>query len=148
VRIFVLSDSCHSGTVTREAYYRARPAPQAEQTRYRNMPRDVAMRVYQANRAFYDGIEACVTRQKETADVVASIILISGCQDNQLSSDGDFNGLFTSRLLDVWNGGKCRKSYPRFARAIVDLMPPDQTPNFYVVGAVDRAFAKQVPFNI
>lgn len=148
VRIFVLSDSCHSGTVTREAYYRARPASAGEPTRHRNMPRDVAARVYQANRGFYDGIDACASRKKESADVAAAVILISGCQDNQLSSDGDFNGLFTSRLLEVWNGGKCRKAYPKFARAIVDLMPPDQTPNYYVVGAVDKAFAKQVPFTI
>ena len=29
-----------------------------------------------------------------STDIAAELILISGCQDNQLSSDGDVNGLF------------------------------------------------------
>ncbi len=33
------------------------------------------------------------------AEAKASILLISGCQDNQLSADGEVNGLFTGELL-------------------------------------------------
>jgi hypothetical protein len=151
VRIFVLSDSCHSGTVTREMYYRAKPASQLEgkEVRYRAMPRDVAHRVYRANRKFYDDIQASVSPKAETSDAIgASVILISGCQDNQTSADGDFNGLFTARLLEVWQEGAFRKPYARFHRAIVRLMPPDQTPNYYVIGTPDKAFAKQAPFTV
>ena len=54
----------------------------------------------------------------------ASVILISGCQDNQLSLDGDRNGLFTQTLLGVWDDGKWkaatassgRRSAPRCRR--------------------------------
>ncbi len=150
VRIFVLSDSCHSGSVTRDMYYRAQPIARAEGVapRYRDMPREVAMRVYRAHRKFYDDLQNGVNRSAERADIGASIILISGCQDNQLSSDGDFNGLFTARLLEVWNDGKFDRNYARFHRAIVDLMPPNQTPNYYITGTVDKAFAKQAPFMI
>ena len=42
--------------------------------------------------------KAAVMRSPE-----ATILLISGCQDNQLSSNGDINGLFTEALLNVWN---------------------------------------------
>ena len=150
VRIVVLSDSCHSGTVTREMYYRAKPATRIDgvEPRYRNMPRDVALRVYRANKSFYDEIQSGVKKYAERGDIGASVILISGCQDNQLSSDGDFNGLFTARLLEVYKDGKYKKAYSQFRRAIVDLMPPDQTPNYFVVGAADKAFAKQSPFTI
>ena len=150
VRILVLSDSCHSGTVTREMFYRAKPATHGEgaEIRYRNMPRDVALRVYRANKVFYDEIQAGVSRGKETTDIDASVMLISGCQDNQLSQDGQFNGLFTARLLEVWKDGKYKKPYPHFHRAIVDLMPPDQTPNYFLIGAADKAFTKQTPFMI
>lgn len=150
VRILVLSDSCHSGTVTREMYYRAKPMTRTEgaEVRYRNMPRDVALRVYRAHKKFYDELQAGKKRKTETGDIGASVLLISGCQDNQLSSDGEFNGLFTARLLEVWKDGKFKKSYPRFHRAIVDLMPPDQTPNYFIAGAVDKAFAKQTPFSV
>jgi hypothetical protein len=34
--------------------------------------------------------------------IKAPVLLISGCQDNQYSADGAFNGLFTSQLLTVW----------------------------------------------
>jgi hypothetical protein len=151
VRMFVLSDSCHSGTVTREMYYRAQPASRLDGTemRARAMPRDVALRVYRAHKKFYDDIQGAVKAKAESSDAIgASIILISGCQDNQTSSDGDFNGLFTARLLEVWQEGAYRKSYPKFHRAIVNLMPPDQTPNYFVVGSPDKAFAKQAPFTV
>jgi len=151
VRILVLSDSCHSGTVTREMYYQAKPATRVDagQARYRAMPRDVALRVYLANKQFYDGIQKAVKANAESSDAIgASVLLISGCQDNQLSQDGDFNGLFTSRVLEVWHDGTFKKNYARFHKAIVALMPPDQTPNYFTVGAVDKAFAKQSPFSI
>ena len=35
----------------------------------------------------------------------AGVILISGCMDNQLSSDGERNGLFTAMMLIVYDGG-------------------------------------------
>ena len=61
VRVLVLSDSCHSGTVTKAMFYAARAetsagsgADGAEPIRYRNMPREVALRTYRAHRAMYD----------------------------------------------------------------------------------------------
>jgi hypothetical protein len=75
-------------------------------------------------------------------------LLVSGCQDNQLSSDGDFNGLFTANLLRVWNDGKYKKGYKSFHKDIVRRMPPDQTPNYYVVGAPNAAYEAQKPFTV
>jgi hypothetical protein len=75
------------------------------------------------------------------------VLLISGCQDNQLSADGAVNGLFTQTLLQVWNGG-FQGDYRRFQQAIVALMPPTQVPNYYVVGAPSPEFERQQPFSI
>jgi len=152
VRAFVLSDSCHSGTVTKAAYYAARAAAAAASTgaaevRYRAMPREVALRTYRAHRAMYDRIQKSVAPNAEDA-IRASTILISGCQDNQLSQDGDFNGLFTANLLRVWNEGRFSRDYRRFHKDIRQHMPPDQTPNFFTTGAPSRAFEKQVPFTV
>ena len=73
--------------------------------------------------------------------------LISGCQDNQLSADGTFNGLFTGTLLSVWNGGKFKGAYAP-STAIVKRMPPTQTPNHFVIGAVNPTFDGQKPFTV
>jgi metacaspase-1 len=145
VRILLLSDSCHSGSVSKAIHYATRsrsgPAPV-----YRMMPDEVALRVYQNNKKFYDPILKRRDLAKALGNVKASVLLISGCQDNQLSQDGTFNGLFTGTLKTVWNGGTFGGSYRRFHTAIGAKMPPDQTPKLSMVGASNAAFIAQNPF--
>lgn len=153
VRIVVFSDSCHSGSVVKTAYYQGTMGARSSALgsaaiRYRCMPPDAIRRTYDLNKSFYDKILR-ETPHKDTQDAVnASVLLISGCQDNQLSQDGDFNGLFTANLLRTWNNGQFKKSYKAFHKAIVSNMPPDQTPNYFWTGVRDKAFEKQIPFTI
>ena len=151
VRVLVFSDSCHSGTVVKLAYYQGTTAARSSGTspqgvRYRFMPPDVALRTYRGNKVFYDRILRGIKRGAEET-VKASVLLISGCQDNQLSSDGDFNGLFTAQLLRVWKNGVFKGNYKKFHQAIVRRMPPDQTPNYFRVGRTDPKFEAQRPFS-
>lgn len=156
VRILVLSDSCHSGTVVRVAYDElaargmvGRVVTRAEgdtQPAFRAMPDDVAFRTYRANRAFYKDITKPLP--KKPSPVKATVCLISGCQDNQLSLDGTFNGLFTGTLLRVWNDGSFAGDYREFHNSIVRLMPPTQSPNYFIVGQPNPAFEDQKPFKI
>jgi len=152
VRILVLSDSCHSGTAIKMAYYAAPKtaahAPDEHLQRYRMMPREVALKTYRQNKEFYDPILSSPTSRDAKAQVQASVLLISGCQDNQLSGDGAFNGVFTGNLLTVWQNGEFTGDYPRFYKAIVRLMPPEQTPNYFRVGPVDKKFEVGPPFSI
>jgi hypothetical protein len=101
VRIFVLSDSCHSGTVLRAAHFSALGLMPV---RPRMMPRDIALRVYMDHEKFYDKLQQPRTTRRTRMDATA--VLVSGCQDNQTSADGDRNGLFTETLLAVWKNGK------------------------------------------
>jgi hypothetical protein len=165
VRILVLSDSCHSGTVTREAV-----PISAGAGRSKLMPAAVGIRVYRENQAFYDGLQknlATKYGKSATADpdsVLANIavsprltavtskfgpaaILISGCQDNQTSMDGEHNGAFTEQLLRVWNNGKFKGNHASFHAAIVARMPATQTPNLFALGAA-AAFMRQAPFKV
>lgn len=73
---------------------------------------------------------------------------MSGCQDYQASRDGERNGLFTERLRQVWGDGVFAGTYRAFYRAICELMPPDQLPNYFRAGKVDRPFERQVPFTV
>jgi metacaspase-1 len=168
VRILVLSDSCHSGTVTRAGPPLTDPArPNA---RSRLMPPAIAQRVYEAHKDFYDRLQTDVERRAGKAavadpdaalDKVAvssrltaivkkftpAAILISGCQDNQTSMDGDRNGAFTEQLLRVWNNGAFRGNYAQFHAAIKAGLPATQTPNFFVLGPAGR-FAREAPFSV
>ena len=168
VRILVLSDSCHSGTVTREAV----PTPaQPGGARSRMMPPAIALRTYRNHKAFYDGLQQevaaaaaksgfidpdaalaqlAVTSSRLTTVVnsfAPSVILISGCQDNQTSMDGDFNGAFTGRLLQVWNNGGFSGNYTQFRHLIAAGLPPTQSPNLFVLGSA-ASFLQQRPFTV
>jgi hypothetical protein len=157
VRILMLSDSCHSGSVSRAAVGMTTQAdalthgPLAEilgtvGAKYRFMPDDAAARTYRQNRAFYDGIQLGLAKQ--TPAVVATVRLISACQDNQLSLDGTFNGLFTGQLLRVWSSGRFQGDYDAFHRAILQRMPASQSPNHVSFGGVNVAFDREQPFTI
>lgn len=153
VRILVFSDSCHSGTVVKMAYYQGTTATRSpnissREVKYRFMPPDVALRTYRRNKDFYDKILKNEALKDSQEAIKASVLLISGCQDNQLSADGDFNGLFTAQLLRVWKNGAFKGIYRRFHRSIVRRMPPDQTPNYFRVGQIDAKFETQTPFTI
>lgn len=168
VRVLVLSDSCHSGSVTRA---RTPPAPPPGQ-RAKLMPDAVAMRVYAAHQALYDKLQADVARnaRKLVADPDAAlaqvalngpaaqatalvgafkpaVLLISGCQDNQTSMDGDHNGAFTEQLLKVWNHGRFAGNYLALHARIRAALPASQSPNLYTLGPA-AAFTKQAPFTV
>lgn len=154
VRCLVVSDSCHSGTVTREPMYRqigrlkeARefgvpPAPVL-----RGVPDAVQKKVLTEHGQLYRDIRRRTGRVSR-GDIQACVLLISGCQDNQQSMDGTANGLFTEKLLQVWEGGAFSGDHARFHRRILDLMPPVQSPNYLVTGAADPAFEAQEPFTV
>lgn len=110
------------------------------QVRYRAMPRDVSHSTYLANKEFYDRIGSDERLKNARSSVVASALLIGACQDNQLSADGNFNGVFTGKLKLVWNGGKFNGNYLTFHANIMKLMPPNQTPNLFWATATDQAF--------
>ena len=153
VRILVLSDSCHSGSVIKAAYYHGTADAQplrvsTQEVRYKYMPPDVALRTYRQNRDFYNKILKDPILKEAPGKVKASVLLISGCQDNQYSSDGTFNGLFTGTLLRVWNDGNFDRDYKSFHKAIVKLMPPNQTPNYFKIGKNNPKFEEQVPFTV
>ena len=143
VRIFVLSDSCHSGTVLRAIQFSALGVTPV---RPRMMPRDVALRVYMDHEKFYDKLQQRSATRRTRVD--ASAVLISGCQDNQTSADGDRNGLFTETLLAVWKNGKFNGDYRGFHESIVKLMPPTQSPKYFKVGRTDEGFESQKPFTV
>ncbi|MDX2030720.1 MAG: caspase family protein [Blastocatellia bacterium] len=153
VRILVISDSCHSGTVARMAAFQRRfrsvefaaeyelPPNQAPRVRLGD---PIALRQnYEANRGDYE-----VSQWATKPVVQAGVILISGCQDNQLSADGDSNGLFTQRLLEVWSSGSFTGNYTGFHSSIVARMPSDQTPNLFKTGIANAAFEAEKPFTI
>lgn len=153
VRIFVLSDSCHSGTVVRDIEAKVpdpvstRQKAAAKSPRYRALPRDVMIATYRANARLYDAIQERLPGA-ERADPAATVLLISGCRDDQLSLDGFSNGLFTENLRAVWADGAWEGGHAEFREAIRARMPAKQQPNYLRVGAANPEFEQQKPFTV
>jgi len=160
VRIVVLSDSCHSGTVTREARYREVYLPHTveigaagdatvDQVKTKNLPFDIERKTYMAHKELYNGIQAKLPPGgAKKGEIGADILLISGCADNQVSGDGPKNGVFTGNLLQVWKDGSFEGSYRELYAELSNLMPASQSPNYYRVGRVDEAFDRQAAFSV
>ena len=144
VRILVISDSCHSGTVVKLARSLERPKTNLAP---KFMPSEIASTTYFNNKEFYDNILENV-KDIKSLDIQASVKLISGCQDNQNSYDGTFNGQFTGALKRIWNGGKFSGNYFSFYKQIMNLLPPEQTPNYFNHGQANQTFDNQKPFLI
>jgi len=145
VRILVLSDSCHSGTVVRAFPAPASPRlPRGQKARL--LPTAIAKATYKRNQTSYDLIQAG-TKGAGKSVIKASVILISGCQDTQVSIDDGTNGVFTRNLKAVLS-----RSFPLGYKRLRDLiaarMDRSQSPNYYPVGTSDPAFARQEVFSI
>jgi hypothetical protein len=144
VRILLFSDSCHSGTVAR-AIAEGTVSESPELGAARMMPSAQALKTYRANREFYDKLGESMP---QNIDVKADGLLISGCQDNQLSRDGTFNGAFTGQLLKTWKKGNFQGNYDEFREQISTGLRTDQTPNLFPFGVEDPSFTLARPFEI
>jgi hypothetical protein len=146
VRILMLSDSCHSGSMAKNKLKPAQVPPGHAEFRPKRLRYAQAQGVVEQHKAMYDSLQY-VAGPAEKAAIAARVILISGCQDDQESMDGPKNGAFTAALLKVWNKGAFAGSHAQFHQQIADrLQGTQQTPNFFTVGAHIPAFDAARPF--
>jgi hypothetical protein len=88
---------------------------------------------------------AAKRRAADTGDIAATVLLLSGCQDNQVSLDGRRNGLFTQKFLEVWRQAS---SYEDLHRRVVATMPPQQTPNLYRATPQNLVLENRLPLTV
>jgi hypothetical protein len=153
VRIFVMSDSCHSETVTREIVRRRdvrrervlrAPGPNSKQA-----PLEVTEAEFKANEAGYEAQRKWWEPRSRPADAKAKVVLMSGCRDDQTSLDGANNGAFTEAFLHVWDDGKYRRSYSDLRNDVVEQISSysDQTPGLFSYGLNVRQTLLQIPLS-
>lgn len=156
VRVLVVSDSCHSGTVIRAVVPDATTdVAVVSSPLARAMPINIASRTFRQNRDFYSklgsslsNVEAQSVKRATDTPISCSVRLISGCQDNQVSLDGPGNGAFTAALISVWDHGRFSRDYAAFHAAILRKLPETQSPNHWTIGPKNPVFDAQSPFAI
>jgi hypothetical protein len=134
VRVVIVVDACHSGSSLR--------------SRQRGMPATVAVSAYLANKAFYDSLPVRQSRGLSRIGANASTVALCACKDDQVASDGEVNGLFTAKLLQVWNAGHFVGNYESLHTSIRNKMPSSQTPTIQIQGPLSQELRTQYPFSI
>lgn len=145
VRILVLSDSCHSGTITKASV----EEPALENCVKKAMPMEYVRKTYFKNKSFYDNLaRELMDKGANEKEVKAGVLLISGCQDEQSSYAFTFdeNSAFTTALLQVLEEGPSA-DYSEFHKKIVDKLDKrlrgKQKPNLYPTEQCDLTFLEQ-----
>jgi len=136
VRLLMISDSCHSGTVARFAPITTPPTirgARAPQRKVRFLPPGVFL---SARKAAKLGVRRA-TRSSSPPGRYAAL-LMSGCQDTEYSYDAYFqgrpNGAFTFVALRAFSRLPAKASYADWYRAVRKALPSQQypqSPNLY-----------------
>lgn len=173
VRILMISDSCHSGTMYQMKkqlnghsnpaessplfgwYHELDKTPQlCSGLKKIKMPRPLPTSTGSTREKMAALRTNMVKRAREKSpkgdvgDIQANLIYLSACADNQLADDGVRNSLFTGTLRQVWQNGAFAKDYRAFHAAILKAMPPYQSPGYATLGPNPLAFEQQRPFTI
>lgn len=154
VRIIVISDSCHSGTVAKPLLLGSdRKLRLAKSSSLQGILKAESNLLYKRHKDKYD-TELTHVPAPDKVKVNASVILLASSADNErsyaLCRSGNKLSLFTDELLAVWNLGVASYTYKTFLEAIQHRIPSAlcQSPNYYVVGKPNKAFENQSPFTI
>lgn len=151
VRVLVVSDSCHSGTLLRDI----NPALMGENiieddfTISRLMPRKVAVDTFRKNKTRYTDIQNALPKPRP--EIKASVRLLSGCEEQEESFSNAVTGRFTAAIKKVFGDGAFEGDYEKFHSDIkeaVALRRNPQTPDHMVSGVPSADFDREKPFRI
>lgn len=135
VRILLVSDSCHSGTISRMidplVLIKLR-AGLSSTRKIRYVDPDITARLFKQKRGRGHNRKLPKSTARGMGDdpkgvVQAGVKLLHACQDNQVALEEDGQGIFT-RNLKLKLSGNSKYTYETLIRAIRASMNVDQTP--------------------
>ncbi|WP_420128591.1 caspase family protein [Longimicrobium sp.] len=144
VRVVLISDSCHSGTMAMVPMNLS-----AAKSRHRRRKHSAAVLAMAREAGFEDLVLA--NRLPPQVVLRASVLMIAACRDREEAQDRENNGLFTATLVEKWAGGEFDGGYTEFVRqvaAAVSVANTRQHPGMLFFGPAFPGFAEQRPFAI
>jgi len=150
VRIVVVSDACHNGTVislVSPFMFDGGGAKTMDSSKkVRAIPLDIAKEIYESHRGMYDAIQKAAAAARNQP-VYASVLLLSACGDDELAQDDLPDGLFTASIKQVWNGGEFPSDYDHFYEAVykeVNAANQNQRPGWFSIMPIAAFFQSKV----
>lgn len=120
-------------------------ADQGQAVRTRNLPLAINQI---ANQIQAEQLRTAKIGARSRGGVQAAGLLISGCQDSQLSQEVGGAGVFTTVLKRTWAERGFTGSYEAFHQAVVSQMGPTQTPKLSGFGQGADTLIARTPFRI
>ena len=150
VRILLIADSCHSGTLLKGE---SDPSNNMEVDDDFVIPRAMPVRAeaatFNSNRSFYTQIQDDLPDPRP--EIKASVRLLSGCQEDELSYGSDESGRFTWAINYLVSELGFDGTYKDFHRKIVEILDrpaKSQTPGLSTIGRSSPEFDNQPPLKI
>ena len=152
VYIFLVSDSCNSGTVARVAPQvvaipyspgQSRGAGAPARTRSRKLPGSARAQDFKERSALYGRVKAQLP-QPETIGTAATLLLFAACQDGEDANEVDGHGVMTRAFLDSWEDGEFSGGYFDLFQRLAKRVH-GQTPNYLPLGQEDPDFERRRP---
>lgn len=142
VRVILISDSCHSGTMTRSTKGKS-------QRINRNLSNEISNEIF-ANKKKLSQVKTRLSKlANNQKEIKAGIISLSACNDHQLASEGKNYGAFTECILKLFTnyqkpkrGAKPKRLTPSYIinESKLLLKGKNQTPQFNKLGIIPRSF--------
>jgi len=131
VKIVLISDSCHSGTMVKSLKRRKILHP-------RNLSFTVRNQIWSDQKRYNKLMKKLdkLADKKSNSVLKANIICLSACQDYQSAFEGESNGLFTECLLKIIHQNKNPKRGQKQKRL---------TPHYLITTAKKMLKGKQIP---
>ncbi|MDX2135679.1 MAG: caspase family protein [Saprospiraceae bacterium] len=149
VRIFVISDSCHSGTVTKLFEEMAPEDAALVEHGYlsKSLEKDTVNTIYTQNQSLYDQLTAQFRDlPPNDGNIPARVRLFAACQDDQLAYDGSELGLFTQALKQVLGQEDAHRCPADELFRRIQLIYTYPEPNHLVYGGEAPDFDQSFPF--
>jgi hypothetical protein len=146
VRIFVISDSCNSGTALRldRGLQTAATEPVAPPgTRQRWFPWSARKKDFDERRDLYESVRAGLDPQ--VTDIAASVIYFAACQDGQSALEKDGQGCFTRAFLSGAKSGAPGSYAALFGYIAAEMSDLVQVPNYVPMGSDDFKYDQSEP---
>lgn len=141
IRVVVVSDSCHSATVTRFV---------GLDVAIRSIDLASVKNILAANDQSVSSLRSA-SRAATPTEPKAFVKLLSACEDDQYAKETGGAGVFTTRLLEIFKTLKeagSKATYREFIDAVNKRMSDfDQIPGIFNTGPRSVAFDGQFPFS-
>jgi len=146
VRLLIISDSCHSGSVLNIALAKRAKGSEADvpedgNVRRRDLPRSAQDLTYETHKPFYDATD------RATDPPACSVIQIGACQDDEIALDSSPNGAFTQVLSREWRDGPYKGNYLQLVEATRERLKW-QWPSYRTDGPENAGFEAERVFRI